>query len=298
MNGVINLLKPPGMTSHDVVAYVRRVLGHRRVGHTGTLDPLAAGVLVLTVGSATRLTEYLTDQDKCYRAEILLGVETDTLDLEGRVMAHRSAEAVSEHLMREVLSGLTGTIAMRPPAFSAVRSGGVRLYELARAQRQAVAAERMVTVHRFELLAFTPGPRARALCEVECSKGTYVRSLAAMVGERLGCGACLSFLLRTRQGNHLLADAITLQELAALAPSEQASILVPPSRALSHLPQVVVEASAAAVLRRGQTVPWSDKLKLPAACPVVVLQGEQLVCVAEAVPGPQGTMLQPRKVLS
>ena len=305
MNGFVNLLKPPGMTSHDVVGYARRVCGTRSVGHTGTLDPAAAGVLVLAVGHATRLCEYLSNCDKSYRAEITLGLTTDTADAEGRVTGTSEARGIGEGRVREALAALTGEITMRPPAHSAVSVGGKRLYELARAGQTVEAPERRVSVYGIDLLGYAPEPpaasRPTVLLEIHCSKGTYIRSLATMLGEALGCGACLSMLLRTRVGALTVATAATLEQFAA----DPACYLLSPLEALPHLPRVRVEAPLAARLRNGNSVPLPVARVLgPEAIgldrPVLVIdEVGRLLCVAALAPGADETsyVLQPSKVL-
>jgi tRNA pseudouridine55 synthase len=291
MNGFLNLLKPPGMTSHDVVSYVRRTLHTRAVGHTGTLDPAAAGVLVLTVGDYTRLGEYLLEGDKSYRAQITLGLTTDSADAEGTITAQASAAHITEVQVRSAVETLTGTIAMRPPAHSAVRVGGKRLYELARRGETVEAPERTVEVNAFTLLQLTAGERASLLADVTCSKGTYVRSLAQMLGDALGCGGYLSMLIRTRVGVHELAQATTLEELA----ENPSGGLQSARQALPHLREAVVDAAQEDVLRHGQATPSNESLP---AGPVLVYNARgQLVCLAE-VNVTEETWLQPRKVFS
>lgn len=287
--GFLNVLKPPGMSSHDVVQYVRRVLGLRSVGHTGTLDPAAAGVLVLTVGPATRLGEYLLEGDKAYRAEVTLGLTTDTDDAEGQLLSQQSAAAVTAEAVAAALAPLRGTITMRPPAHSAVRVDGKRLYERARAGEAVQAPERTVRVEELCLLDFQEGEQARALLDVTCSKGTYIRSLARMLGEALGCGGCLTALLRTRVNVHTLQQAVTLEQLAQ-APE---ACLLSAAEALPHLPAVTLPARETAALGRGQAVPLCEAVP---AGPVLVYNAEgHLVCLAEAG-GDSRPSLQPRKV--
>lgn len=288
MNGFLNLLKPPGLTSHDVVAQVRRTLQTRAVGHTGTLDPAAAGVLVLTIGEYTRLGQYLLEGDKSYRAEFTLGLSTDSADAEGTILTTASAAAVTTAQVQAALADLTGTITMRPPAHSAVRVDGKRLYKLARAGQEVQAPERTVTVSILRLLQFTPGICARVLVDVTCSKGTYIRSLAQMLGEALGCGGYLSLLIRTRVGVHSLADSITLEALA----QDPAQSLQSARAALPHLPEAHVEHPAEAALRHGQAV--SLKSDLPAGPVLVYNVQDLLICLAEAT----GNSLQPRKVFA
>lgn len=294
LHGLINLLKPPGMTSHDVVGYARRFLG-RKIGHTGTLDPLAAGVLVITVGAATRLSEFLASDDKAYRAEITLGVETDTLDFEGDITDKRDASSVSAEAVREGLRGLTGPVEMLPPMYSAVKQGGRKLYELARKGQDIERQPRHVTVSQFDLVRFEPGSRARCLCDIECSKGTYVRSLAQLLGERLEVGGCLSFLLRTRQGACGLADSVTLEELALLSESGRLEeALVPLAKAPWGVATTQISAAGADSLRHGQAVECGAAGAVGEM--VLVLCGEEAVCLAEISVANGRPALQPKKV--
>lgn len=291
MNGFLRLVKPPGMTSHDVVAHVRRVLGTRAVGHTGTLDPAAAGLLVLTVGTATRLGEYLLDCDKAYRAEATLGLRTSTADAEGEVISRTSATGVSEAQVAEALRALQGPLVMRPPAHSAVRVGGRRLYEIARAGTQVEAPERRVHVHETQLLQFAPGDLATVLFDVTCSKGTYVRSLAEMLGERLGVGGTLSALIRTRVGPHGLGDAVTLEELA----EQPQACLLPPEQALPHFSRVALDAARQAGFLHGNPLQFDGGA--PCGEPLLVFGCEgQLLGIGRVEPQ-HPRVLQPQKVL-
>lgn len=302
MTGFLSVVKPPGMTSHDVVGWLRW-LTREKVGHTGTLDPLAAGVLVLTLGAATRLSEHLSNADKAYRAEVLLGLETDSYDLEGAVTAQRGAAGVTEAAVRECLQSLTGQVEMLPPMYSAVKQDGRKLYDLARAGREVERPARQVTVSLFELLSFEPGEQARAVCHVECSKGTYVRSLAQMLGERLGCGGCLGFLLRTRQGAFALDEAATLEEVAQRVAEERLEEALTP--ALAGLPAEVARATVggaeAEAIRHGNPVPL-EACVFGGEAPggeqaVAVAQGEELLCVGR-IREQQGRLwLQPTRVL-
>ena len=223
------------MTSHDVVDVVRSVVGRRtKVGHGGTLDPAAAGVLVVCVGWATRLTEYLLQAAKRYRGEVTLGVGTDTEDAEGHVLETADAASVDEAAARRAVAALVGEREMLPPMHSAARVQGRRLYELARVGQEAERVPRRVVIYEAELLAFRPGARPRVLFDVACSKGTYVRSLAVQVGEQLGIPAHLSFLVRTAVGPHVLRDAATLEELRG--EGGLAAALRRPEAAVAHLP--------------------------------------------------------------
>ncbi len=238
------------MTAHDVVAVVRRRLKTRRVGHAGTLDPLAAGVLPVAVGSFTRLLPYL-EGGKTYRAEIAFGRSTTTGDAAGETIAMAAAEIEADALLA-VLARFRGTITQRPPAYSAIHVDGRRAYELARAGVAVEVPSRQIEVARLELLGLAkaartdaePGPRA--LLEVDCSAGTYIRSLAEDIGRALGVPAHLAFLLRTRAGAFDLAEAFLLEE-----PWEFADV----DRVLAHLPRLDIGADLAADLRLGRAIP-------------------------------------------
>ena len=223
MDGIFNVNKPPGMTSHDVVSVVRRLAGQRRVGHAGTLDPAAEGVLLICVGKATKVVEYLTNDRKSYRAAITLGVSTDTYDAEGRITKRTSSVNVGLAEIEAVLAGFRGSIVQVPPAYSAIKRAGQPLYKLARAGIEVLPEPRRVTIYRLEALAWRPP--VFTLC-VECSKGTYIRSLANDLGERLGCGAHLSHLLRTASGHFTLDAAATIEELGAAFGSGRAEDLL------------------------------------------------------------------------
>ena len=213
VDGFLNALKPAGMTSHDVVALVRRLVGERRVGHLGTLDPAAAGVLPLLLGRATRLFPYAGGPEKAYRAEVVFGTQTDTLDAEGRVVAEGDAGALTEGKLESLLHELIGEMEQVPPAFSAAKVDGRPLHERARAGEAVAGRPKRVTISSLELVEFVGGREARAVIDVVCSTGTYVRVLADDLGKAAECGAYLGFLVRTRAGRFALAEAWTLEEI-------------------------------------------------------------------------------------
>jgi tRNA pseudouridine55 synthase len=262
-SGVLVIDKPRGLTSAQVVSRVKRALGAKRVGHTGTLDPLATGVLPLCLGDATKLAGYLLADDKTYEAEILLGVETDTLDADGRVTSRRPAEAaaITEGALRGAIAALCGELDQIPPMYSALKQAGTRLHQLARAGLTVERPARRVTVHRFELLAFEPDPggeneRAapRARVSIACSKGTYVRALARDLGTSLGCGAHVTSLRRVQAGPFAISMAIPLAELDA-ARARQA--LIAPAEAIAHLPGAHVPAERLREVANGRVMPWA-----------------------------------------
>lgn len=248
--GLLNVLKPPGMSAHDVVGAVRRIVGTRRVGHGGTLDPAAAGVTTVAVGKATRLLQYLRD-DKAYRAEFVFGLATDTVDYEGRIIAEADASGLTREAVEGALGPFRGRITQRPPMASAVHVQGKRLYELARAGvtlEEAAIPTREVTVHELRLVGFVPGERAIVRLDVVCSAGTYVRSLGVDLGNALGLPACLAFLLRTAAGDLGLAEAQTLEEL------REAPRWLPLDAWLGHLPALTLTAAGVADIRQGKRV--------------------------------------------
>lgn len=284
--GVLPLDKPRGPTSHDVVARVRRVLDIRRVGHTGTLDPFASGLLLLCLGPATRLSEYLTGLDKSYRATVRLGVRTTTLDPEGDVLEERDGwSELDEGRIEEALAGLRGVTLQRPPVFSAKKVAGEPAHR--RARRGEAVELRPVEVRVDELtLAGMELPDLRL--EVRCSSGTYVRALARDLGEALGTGAHLTALRRTAVGRFRVEDAVPLDDLT---PAVALEAWIPPAEALRHLPRVRVEADEAARLATGQFLRRAGTLP---GGPIAVLHGSTLVAVAAA----EGGRLRPRKVFA
>jgi tRNA pseudouridine55 synthase len=243
--------KPSGLTSHDVVARVRRAVGGGKVGHAGTLDPFATGVLVVALGRATRLVEWATDADKGYRAEVVLGVETDTYDLTGDVVATREV-SLDRRALEALLEAFVGEIEQRPPAFSAIQVGGRRLYDLARRGEAVEVAPRRVTIHRLELLDWSP---PRLTLDLTCSKGTYVRSLAHDLGEVLGTGAHLSTLRRLASGAFAIEEAIELDEAVARIESGQGeSLLKPIELAVDSMVRVETSDDERLRLRQGQPI--------------------------------------------
>ena len=223
LSGFLNILKPPGMSSHDVVGYVRRVLHTKKAGHAGTLDPAAAGILPIAVGKATRLIEYLELTDKTYRAEIKLGIATDSGDDTGRILTSQ-ADWLDFDLsdLQEVLAQFTGKIRQTPPAHSAIKINGQKACDLLRSGRTVEMPSREVTIYRLDLLAHT---HDMLRIDTDCSKGTYIRSLCQDIGKALGVPATMAFLLRRRVGDFTLDKALTLEELAeagakALLPAE------------------------------------------------------------------------------
>jgi tRNA pseudouridine55 synthase len=303
-SGFVNLLKPPGLTSRQAVARVRTVTGVRKAGHGGTLDPAAAGVLVVALGRATRLVSYLGAAAKAYRAEITLGIHTDTLDAEGRITARGSAARLSADALRAALQRFRGRIAQTPPMYSALRRRGRRLHQLARAGKRVDRSPRQVTIERIALQGFWPGDTARALIDVVCSGGTYVRTLAADIGAALELPAYLSFLVRTRVGDFRLARAVALEELAARrAAGGIASAVTPVDAPLAGRPAVTLNEMDAVAARQGKEVAvdsgaWRDSQRPPTGeGGQVAMYDESGGLVGIACVDDSGTALRPRLIL-
>ncbi len=249
--GFLAIDKPIGWSSHDVVDAARRWLGTRRVGHLGTLDPLATGVLPLAVRDATKLIPFVDQHEKIYAGTIRLGVATDTFDGEGRVVRKHAGPLPEEAVVRAALAAFAGEIEQVPPMFSSVKKEGVPLYRLARKGEEVERAPRRVTVHRIAVTRFEPPDVG---IEVACSPGTYVRVLAADLGEALGCGAHLAGLRRTANGPFLLADCLTPAQCDELAAKgELEGRIVPPARVLP-LPQIALTAMQARRVANGGAV--------------------------------------------
>jgi tRNA pseudouridine55 synthase len=299
LDGVLVVDKPPGPTSFDVVRRIRGAAKVRRVGHGGTLDPLASGVLPICLGEATKLAPFLLDADKEYDFSLRLGVETDTYDAAGAVTARIDPAGVDEAQVRAALAAFTGPIEQKPPMYSALKREGRPLYDYARAGETVEIAARPVTVYELALVAWG-GPEEVAL-RMRCSKGTYVRSLVFDLGRVLGVGAHVTALRRTRSGPFTLALARPLDEVlvALTAASAETGLsgldLVRPEDALGHLPRASVDEAGALALEQGKRMPWEalrgapapDALAAGAAVCVLRPDGRLL---AVASPRPDGTV--------
>lgn len=280
MNGVLVIDKPAGPTSFEVVQRVRALLQAKKAGHTGTLDPMATGVLPVCLGEATKVAGLLTEGDKAYDAVIRLGVETDTQDAEGKVLAERPVPPLDRERLEAALSRFRGTFTQVPPMYSAVKVAGKRLYELARAGEEIPREGREVTVHELLLRDFSA---AELTVSVKSSKGFFVRTLAHDLGQALGCGAHLKALRRTASGPFTLQRAVPLDRLAQLAGAldgarQLQALVVPTSEALAHLPAIVV--SQADEARVGHGVPLEAPPGVEGRVRVVS-RGGKLLALAE-----------------
>ncbi len=258
MDGLLLIDKPGGMTSHDVVARARRLLRIRQIGHAGTLDPMATGLLTLCVGHAVRLSEYLLGKDKTYTGRVKLGERTSTDDAEGEIIERRDARVTPEDLAR-VTPAFIGDILQTPPQYSAIQVQGRRAYKLARQGEQVALPPRPVTIHELTLTPVIEQPASPFVHEIElrvtCSAGAYIRALARDIGEALGCGAHLIALRRVRSGSFTLADALTLEEVEQAARAGAlAERLLPADRAVDDMPRCDLDDDAARRLQMGQFV--------------------------------------------
>jgi tRNA pseudouridine55 synthase len=253
-NGIFNLLKPAGMTSHDAVYFIRKLTGLKKVGHSGTLDPMAVGVLPVCLGQATRVIDYLDPDEKSYRCEFMLGIETDTWDIWGKELDRapgrtdivKKAENVTFNQLQGLLEEHLGDIRQLPPMFSSVRVKGRRLYEYARDGVSIEVAPRDVTVSSLRLLEWDPQTR-RAMFDISCSKGTYIRSICHEVGQRLNTGAVMTFLARTATGAFDLTEAISCEELS----ENWQRHLLPPDYPLNRYGSIEVAPARIPWIRNG-----------------------------------------------
>ncbi len=261
IHGIINVYKEKGFTSHDVVAKLRGIAGQKKIGHTGTLDPDATGVLPVCLGKATKLCDLLTDKDKTYEAVLLLGKTTDTQDITGEVLEEKPTETLVEDKVREVIEGFIGDYEQIPPMYSALKVNGKKLYELAREGKVIERKARPVKILDIKILEMDL-PRVRM--EVSCSKGTYIRTLCHDIGEKLGCGGCMESLIRTRVSAFRVEDARTLDEIEALKQEGKlAGLLVPIDEMFPSYPKITVKDDWKAFAKNGNPL---DVKMLKEAC--------------------------------
>lgn len=288
MDGVVNIYKPEGPTSHDIVNRVRRLFGQKRVGHAGTLDPIATGVLVVCLGKATRIVEYLTDSEKEYRTTMTLGVRTDTEDATGQVTGEFDASAISLDAVKAAAARFVGEIEQIPPMISALKHQGKPLYKHAREGRTIERAPRRVRIHSIEVTDFRPCVHAEADMVVTCSSGTYIRTLCADIGDALGCAGMMSRLERTRVGVYRLEDAVTLEDMENDPPSHVTSI----SEALSDMPCIEVDSEDEWRIVHGLTATVAHG---EPGTTVRVMSNQGLIAVG--IVAEDGLSVGPRKVL-
>jgi tRNA pseudouridine55 synthase len=292
LSGVLNLDKPSGMTSRDVVDLVVRLLPGMKVGHAGTLDPLASGVLVVCIGSATRLIDGIQRMPKTYRTVVRLGARSDTLDADGEVVEDDDPHVPDEQYVRRVVASLVGEISQLPPVYSAKKIKGRRSYELARAGRQAELAPRLVRIDRIDLMTYS-WPRLEL--EIACGGGTYIRSIARDVGETLGCGGLVEALIRTGIGHFTIESAI---DPTVLSRDTLEHHLRPSLEAVYGLPRLALDQPQIANVLHGRTIDVSSLPLLPDADREIALldSGGRLIAIGHV--NTQSKTVHPRKVFS
>ena len=259
IHGVINVYKEQGFTSHDVVAKLRGIVGQKKIGHTGTLDPDAVGVLPVCLGRATKLCDMLTDKDKVYEAVMLLGVETDTQDVTGQVLKTYDTTGLTEKQVRDAVAGFEGEYDQTPPMYSALKVNGKKLYELAREGKTVERAARRVQIFDIEILNIEL-PRVKM--RVHCSKGTYIRTLCHDIGQRLGCGACMEKLTRTKVSRFEIKDSLTLAQIETLKKEDRLpEIVIPIDQMFADYVRITVSGEAARLAYNGNGIKDRDVRK-------------------------------------
>jgi len=257
MDGILNINKATGMTSHDVVARIRKLLKQKRVGHAGTLDPAASGVLPICIGQGTRVAEYLSESGKAYQAEILFGIVTDTYDSEGTIVRTTDVAELTLAEIEAVLPQFLGPQMQLPPLYSAIKLQGQPAYKRMRAGEEITLEARPVEIYQLQILDWQP---PRLTLAIECSKGTYIRSLAYDLGEHLGCGAHLSALVRTRSGPFTLSESVTLAQIAeAIEQGSIAQLVQPADTALQNYPALHLDASTVERVLHGNAFHYAEQ---------------------------------------
>ena len=292
MNGIINLKKEAGMTSHDVVFKLRKILGTKKIGHGGTLDPDVVGVLPIAVGKATRMVEFMQDEGKIYEGEITLGYSTTTEDASGEVVAETPVlYPLDETIVDQAIASLTGPIAQIPPMYSAVKVNGRKLYEYARAGQEVERPERQVTIYQFERTSpiSYESELARFTFRVKCSKGTYIRTLSVDLGEKLGYAAHMSYLTRTSAAGLQLDDALTLSEIEEKVQAGELDFLHPLEIGTGDLVKVYLAPEQAEEVRFGRFIELEQTEKELAG-----FEGDKLLAILEK----RDQLYKPRKVFN
>ena len=276
IHGIINVYKEKGFTSHDVVAKLRGIVGQKKIGHTGTLDPDAEGVLPVCLGRATKLCDLLTDKDKVYETVLLLGTVTDTQDASGEILERRDTSSVTEAMLREKISTFEGGYAQIPPMYSALKVGGKKLYELAREGKSVERKPRNIKIYNIDILKVE---LPRVTMRVHCSKGTYIRTLCHDIGESLGCGGCMEELLRTQVSRFQLENAYTLSQIEeSKEKGKLEDLILPIDEMFSEYPKAVVMDRWKKLIYNGNPFPDRavlDKLDVSDEEPVRVYDQEE-----------------------
>ncbi|PLR77679.1 tRNA pseudouridine(55) synthase TruB [Bacillus sp. V3-13] len=301
MEGILPLLKPKGMTSHDCVFRLRKILKTKKIGHTGTLDPDVTGVLPICIGRATKVAEYITDAGKAYEGEVTLGFSTSTEDAAGEVIDKQAVDReISRDEILDVLGSLTGEIVQTPPMYSAVKVNGKRLYEYARQGIEVERPTRKVTIYSIELLddrIIFQGGTITFRFRVSCSKGTYIRTLAVMIGEKLGYLAHMSCLTRIRSAQFSIADCLTLEEVeAVMSEGKIETVLAPLEAGVSHLPKFTISDTLAEKVKNGALLQIPRHLSSESGPILVETEAGRALAIYRHHPRKPGLM-KPDKVL-
>ncbi|PLS16720.1 tRNA pseudouridine(55) synthase TruB [Bacillus sp. M6-12] len=301
MEGILPLFKPKGMTSHDCVFKLRKLLKTKKVGHTGTLDPDVTGVLPICIGRATKIAEYITDAGKEYEGEVTLGSATATEDASGEIVAEKKVDSpLSRNMILNVLKSLTGEIEQTPPMFSAVKVNGKKLYEYARAGIEIERPSRIVSIYELELLDERERFEGESISfrfRVSCSKGTYIRTLAVMIGEKLGYPAHMSDLVRTRSASFALKDCLSFEHIESSAEAGEAGkLLYPLESGLLHLPKYLISDTVAEKVKNGAVLPFPADFEAEKDTPFVLLSEGIALAIYQHHPSKKGLM-KPVKVL-
>jgi len=302
MEGVINLLKTPGMTSHDCVSTLRRLLGEKRVGHTGTLDPMACGVLPICIGKATRLAEYTLDHQKAYRAEMLLGLTSDTQDLTGEILTRNRVSGITEEKLLRAFEQFVGPVEQVTPAYSAAKHHGKKLYQLAREGAPVPRKVRQVFIHKISLFrVYSSEKYPRVIFDVVCSKGTYIRTLCSDLGKVLGPGAVMSFLVRTASGPFSLEKTVSFEEIAESLKNGSDEFLTPMNVLVNHLPIAELRSEAIRYVKNGAAVNgrhFTVKDEINDEALIRLEHNHQLIGIGTFIKDTDnGCLIKPKKIL-
>jgi len=289
--GIINVNKPPGMTSHDVVSFIRKIYSERRVGHCGTLDPAAAGVLPVFLGSATRLCEYAEGYQKQYRVEMTLGIKTLTGDDTGEIISTCDCPAITVEQIIVLLSSFEGDRLQLPPMYSALKINGRKLYELA---REGVTVERVPRFVHFDKISLISYTEPKLVFDVACSKGTYIRTLCEEMGDQISCPAVMSFLLRTKVGSFTIADAFTLEEIAA----NPSTCISNPTLAVQDFRKIFLPRSDILSILQGRPVIVTESVIEDSDYPICIYDEKGIfIGIGKSFEDNAGHRIQPTKIL-
>ena len=295
INGILNVLKPPGMTSFDVVANLRRILKVRKIGHTGTLDPGAVGVLPVCIGNATKAIEFMTEKDKVYRAELKLGISTDTQDITGEVIETKDINVTREQI-RDAVMSFVGDYSQIPPMYSAIKINGQKLYDLARSSITIEREPRNVKIYYINIIDISED--GSVLFDVACSKGTYIRTLCEDIGNMLGCGACLSCLVRTSSGPFKIENSFTLEEIQdAVLNGKLDDVLLPVDRFLEKMPKVNLAVDKEGFFSKGKMINGDFQFLNDIDTLVRVYNNKEFLGIAKVVKDKDSILLQVLKSL-